>query len=116
MLMKNFLRIIFRWLTGDLFFVLFILFSLLTIIRFRLLTASFWTGALQNTGIYDQISLESKKSAGDNPLAVQMVSGLTPDFFQDIVETNLTRLESFFVGKETGLYLYAPIDKSGLPK
>ena len=101
--MKNFFRIIFRWLTGDLFFVLFLLFSLLTIVRFRLLKADFWIGALQNTDVYDQISLQSQKSAGANPLAVQMVRGLTPDFFQNIVETNLTRLEGFVVGKDPEL-------------
>ena len=105
-----------RWVAGDLFFVLFLLFSLLTIVRFRLLSASFWIGSLQNTGIYNQISLQSQKSAGANPLAVQMVSGLTPDFFQDIVETNLTRLEGFLIGKDTSLFLYAPVNKSGLPK
>ncbi len=105
-----------RWVAGDLFFVLFLLFSLLTVVRFRLLTADFWIGALQNTDVYDQISLQSQKSVGANPLAVQMASGLTPDFFQDIVETNFNRLEGFFVGKEAGLYFYAPVDKSGLPK
>jgi hypothetical protein len=113
---KNLFRIIFRWLTGDLFFILFLLFSLLTIVRFRLLKADFWIGTFKDTQIYDQISLESKKAVGDNPLAAQMVRGLTPDFFQDIVETNLTRLEGFFVGKDTSLFLYAPVNKSGLPK
>ena len=115
-MMKNLFRIIFRWLTGDLFFVLFILISILTIIRFRLLTASFWTDALGNTDVYDQASLEVKKTSGANPLGLQMTSGLTPDFFKDLVETNLTRLEGFFVGKDTGLFLYAPVNKSGVPK
>ena len=115
-MMKNLFRIIFRWLTGDLFFVLFILISILTIIRFRLLTVSFWTGAFGNTDVYDQISLEAKKTSGANPLGLQMTNGLTPDFFKDLVETNLTRLEGFFVGKDTSLFLYAPVNKSGLPK
>ena len=105
-----------RLIIGNLFFALFILFLLLTIVRFRLLKADFWIGTFRNTEIYNQISLESKKSAGDNSLATQMVRGLTPDFFQDVVETNLTRLEGFLVGKDTGLFLYAPVDKSGLPK
>jgi len=105
-----------RWIIGNLFFALFILFLLLTIVRFRLLKADFWIETLKNTEIYNQISLESKKSVGDNPLAAQMVRGLTPDFFQDIVETNLTRLEGFVVGKDTNLFLYAPVNKSGLPK
>lgn len=114
--MKNFLRNLFRWLVGDLFLTLFLLFFLLMILRYRLLTANFWIGSLQNTGIYGQISLEAKKVAGDNPLGLQMTAGLTADFFKDLVETNLTRLESFLTGKETNLYLYAPVGKSGLPK
>lgn len=114
--MKNIFRIVFRWLVGDLFLTLFLLFFLLTILRYRLLTANFWIGSLENTGVYGQISLEAKKIAGDNPLGLQMTAGLTPDFFRDIVETNLPRLEGFLFGKETNLYLYAPVDKSGLPK
>lgn len=114
--MKNFLRIISRWLVGDVFLTLFLLFFLLTILRYRLLTANFWISSLENTGIYGQISLEAKKVAGDNPLGLQMTAGLTADFFKDLVETNFTRLEGFLVGKETNLYLYAPVGKSGLPK
>lgn len=101
---------------GDLFLILFILFSLLTVIRFQLLAADFWINTLQSTDVYDKISLEVQKSTGTNPLALQMTNGLTPDFFQDIVETNLARLEGFLIGKETNLYLYAPVGKSGLPK
>lgn len=114
--MKNLFINLLRWLAGDLFLTLFLLFCLLTVVRYRLLATDFWIGSLKNTEIYNQISLMSQKAVGDNPLAMQMVRGLTPDFFQDIIETNLARLEGFFVGKDTSLFLYAPVNKSGLPK
>lgn len=112
---------VFRIAVGVLFTFFFLAFLLVSALRFNFLSAKFWTGSAEKSGIYQelgsgvaQIQKEIDKKAG--PGKVQLKGVITEARLQEVVETNVGRLVEFLNGKTKSLLLFLPINEWNLPQ
>lgn len=122
------------------FHFFFVLFLLLTTVRFQLLNPEFITSKISNTPAYVQLEQEIKNEVkssvekefekdtlgpADLPFdqrerlkeqIYKVIDSLESKDVQEAVETNITRFYSFLNGESNTIFLYLPVQRWGLPK
>lgn len=126
------LKRILRAALGVVFFFVFLGFLLVSALKFRLLSPTFWKTALDSGGVYEQLqgqiegilsqSRESvRKQGGPAGMSEEMLRllyldrELTADRFRELIEANIDRLSGYLNGKDGGLVLYLPVKEWNLP-
>src|SRR3989344_2751311 len=95
---------ILRTALGVVFVFFFLLFLLLSAIRFEFLRTSYWTGAVERSGFYQQLGTQiadwqtqiNRQAKGRKVVITGIV---TEERARDVVETNIERLVDYLNGK-----------------
>lgn len=121
---------------GAIFCLVFLVFLFVSAIRMRVLSPSFWKIAIEKGRVYEQLQTQVvnwrvqiegsvKKQAGGKALPKEAAKSLAPllaidklltsERFQELIETNLDRLLTYFKEKDKPLVLYLPVTEWKLP-
>ncbi len=117
---------------GVIFFFVFLSFLLVSALKFRVLSPSFWKTALDKGGVYQQLQNQITGSLSQSRESVRQQGGpagmpkemlrllyidkeLTAGRFRELIETNLDRLLGYANGKSKELVLYLPVKEWDLP-
>lgn len=123
---------ILRAATGVIFFFVFINFLLVSALKFRLLSPTFWKSSLDKGSVYIvmqdkmgefrvQMEESLKKEAKGRPVPKEIrnllltTEALTAERFKELVETNLDRILGYLNSKDQNLVLFLPVKEWKLP-